>query len=408
MATTWFSTNTDLGLVNALTQSLTLYLPLNSPQGKNIFVKDATGNSFRSTISVRTQGVDTFEDGSLIQTLNSAYESIQLNYSANKWYITGGTMFNTMSVSTIRTQAISTISISSLTTSFSTLTMIDQRFQSTLGNINSISSLLFYNSTIVSAGLRYAPSQVLNRYTFSPIHVASLFSWFDGKDPLGTGTPPSNGTSMSVWVDKSSSKNNAIQNTLANQPIYNSSGYLTFNGTNNWLSLTNSTFLANSYFTIFIVEQRQSTGNNNFFIGSTVGGINLSLNLGYYPNQNSMDLSLYGNDLIYGSVPSYVPGNEPFRIWSFVFNNSGKTIYLNSSNVIGPNANQNFLINNASCEIGASRVSALYYNGNINEVIFCRPNLALGQQQEIEGYLAWKWGLQASLSASNPFKNAPP
>jgi len=311
-----------------------------------------------------------------------------------------------LNISTLRSQAISTVSISSLTASFSTLKTVDQRLQSTVGTINSVSSLLYYNNVMVSAGLRFAPSQVLNSYRFSPIHVASLFAWFDGKDPLATGIPPSNGTSMSLWVDKSSSKNNAIQNTPANQPIYNSTGYLTFNGTNNWLSLTNSTFLANSYFSIFIVEQRQSS-SVNFFIGSAVGGINFSLNIGYYSTQNSMDLSFYGNDLFYNSVPNYVPGSEPFRLWSFVFNNSGKAIYLNGLNVTS-NANPNFLINNATCEIGASRVSSLFYNGNINEVIFCRPDLTLGQQQEIEGYLAWKWGLQTSLPASHPFKNAPP
>ena len=30
------------------------------------------------------------------------------------------------------------------------------------------------------------------------------------------------------------------------------------------------------------------------------------------------------------------------------------------------------------------------------------------QRQQVEGYLAWKWGLQGSLDASNPYKNAPP
>ena len=112
----YFSTNTDLGLVNALNQSLSLYLPLNAPNGKSLFIKDAAGNSFRSTITVLTQGSDTFEDSSVQQIINTPYESIQLAYTTttNKWFITGGTMFNTMNVSTIRTQAISTINISSL------------------------------------------------------------------------------------------------------------------------------------------------------------------------------------------------------------------------------------------------------------------------------------------------------
>jgi hypothetical protein len=70
-ATAYFSRNTDLGLVSALNQSLNLYLPLNAPNGKSLFIKDATGNSFKSTISVLTQGADTFEDGSVQQLINT-------------------------------------------------------------------------------------------------------------------------------------------------------------------------------------------------------------------------------------------------------------------------------------------------------------------------------------------------
>ena len=55
MATAYFSTNTELGLVNALNQNLTLYLPQNAPTGKSIFIKDAAGNSLVSTITVRPQ-----------------------------------------------------------------------------------------------------------------------------------------------------------------------------------------------------------------------------------------------------------------------------------------------------------------------------------------------------------------
>ena len=78
MALTYFSTNTDLGLVNALNQSLSLYLPLNAPNGKSLYIKDAAGNSYKSTITVLTQGSDTFEDGSVQQLINSPFESLQL------------------------------------------------------------------------------------------------------------------------------------------------------------------------------------------------------------------------------------------------------------------------------------------------------------------------------------------
>ena len=121
MATAYFSTNTELGLVNALNQSLTLYLPQTPLTGKSIFIKDAAGNSLVSTITVRPQGTDIFEDGSVFQTLNSAYESLQLVYNSGKWYINGGTMFNTVRTSTLQALNVFTSNLSSLNTSVSTL-----------------------------------------------------------------------------------------------------------------------------------------------------------------------------------------------------------------------------------------------------------------------------------------------
>ena len=109
--TTYLSTNTDIALVNALTQSINLYLP-QTISGKNIYIKDAAGTSQKSTITVLTQGSDSFEDGSVRQVLNQPYGSYILSYSTNKWFTTGGTYFNTLNVSSVLTQTISSISIS--------------------------------------------------------------------------------------------------------------------------------------------------------------------------------------------------------------------------------------------------------------------------------------------------------
>ena len=45
--------------------------------------------------------------------------------------------------------------------------------------------------------------------------------------------------------------------------------------------------------------------------------------------------------------------------------------------------------------------------GNAYEVIFYNTALADTQRQQVEGYLAWKWGLQNSL-VNHPYKNVPP
>jgi len=410
-ASAYFSTNTDLGLVNALNQSLNLYLPLNAPNGKSLFIKDATGNSFKSTITVLTQGSDTFEDGSIQQFINTPYESIQLAYTttSNKWYITGGTMFNTLNISTLRSQAISTVSISSLTASFSTLRTVDQRLQSTVGTLNSVSSLLYYNSTIISAGLRFAPSQVLNSYRFSPISLPNLAGWYDASDPLGTGVQPAQSTFLNTWVDKSANKNNAVQPTALNQPTYNTSNFVFFNGVNNYIPFTNpGNLVANTSFSIFVVEQRAFTTSFNLFLGGSNNAVATDLHCGYASPPTTALFGFYTNDLgVASAVPAYVPGNEPYRLWDFIFTNPGRRMLINGTS-IGTDNNVVPLQSWLGGNIGALLPNGYWYNGSMRELLFYNKALTLGDQQRVEGYLAWKWGLQTSLPNSNPYKSAPP
>jgi hypothetical protein len=53
-------------------------------------------------------------------------------------------------------------------------------------------------------------------------------------------------------------------------------------------------------------------------------------------------------------------------------------------------------------------VFADYFAGTINELVVYSTVLTDADRQQIEGYLAWKWGLQARPPATHPFKLAPP
>ena len=46
--------------------------------------------------------------------------------------------------------------------------------------------------------------------------------------------------------------------------------------------------------------------------------------------------------------------------------------------------------------------------GQLHELIIYSTTLTLFQRQQVEGYLAWKWGLQSTLPANHPFKLFPP
>jgi hypothetical protein len=52
--------------------------------------------------------------------------------------------------------------------------------------------------------------------------------------------------------------------------------------------------------------------------------------------------------------------------------------------------------------------SGEHFDGVIAELIFVEDDLSLANRQKLEGYLAWKWGLEASLPVGHPYLLAAP
>lgn len=76
---------------------------------------------------------------------------------------------------------------------------------------------------------------------------------------------------------------------------------------------------------------------------------------------------------------------------------NGVDYYTNTSNVVGAQT--------GAVHLG---VSGNYFDGQIAEVIICNSFLTTTDRQNVEGYLAWKWGLQASLPVGHPWVDSPP
>ena len=58
--------------------------------------------------------------------------------------------------------------------------------------------------------------------------------------------------------------------------------------------------------------------------------------------------------------------------------------------------------------IGTRADSLTTLTASVAEVIVYSTTPSDQQRQQIEGYLAWKWGLQTNLPAGHPYKNYPP
>ena len=56
--------------------------------------------------------------------------------------------------------------------------------------------------------------------------------------------------------------------------------------------------------------------------------------------------------------------------------------------------------------IGAGDIN--YYDGYIAEFLIYKKALSTNERQMIEGYLAWKWGLNSNLPSNHLYKNKAP
>jgi len=401
MATAYFSTNTELGLINALTQSLTVFLPSNAIQGKSMFLKDAAGTSLFSTITIATQGSDIFEDGSIRQYLNSPYESMQLAYNPPKWYITGGTMFNTMNISSVTTNILTTNNISSSYITLSSLSLINQN--SSINTFNTISSLLYYNSNRVGGGFREAVPQKINKYgfTLNPYLISN----------------------MSIWVNASSSTNfifNGVSNiaqwnnlAVSNIPVSNTAGQQPF--------LSSLTFSAINYPAVYF------NGINGYFqtpLASTgvsesiwavlwyppIGG-SLPI-IGYATNQPCRNFIISGNTLVInlGSSGAFITNGGTTQpstlcIIYIVQTSLATSIYINGT--LTGSAGGNYGTTISPQKIG--NTGGLYFTGFMCEFIYTTQIILKDYERiNIEGYLAWKYNLQSYLPSNHTYRNSPP
>ena len=240
-------------------------------------------------------------------------------------------------------------------------------------------------------------SIVRTAYAFTPTSITGCALWLDGTDPAGNGVIPSAGT-LSTWTDKSGSGNNAIAYTGATAPSYSpTTSNVTF-GTNYYYIAGISSAPANE--TVFMVLRRTSSFTNTPY-GTSIGGgatwymdnTNPSF-IAWNPfgNPNSSGANL----LFYNNVTNVVCGT-----------NSGGTnvMYLNGT---GDTAGSTSFTSGGIMTIGTSSSGVNGsptqngFIGTISEVIFYNSVLGTTQRQQVEGYLAQKWGATSSLVAGHP------
>ncbi len=234
----------------------------------------------------------------------------------------------------------------------------------------------------------------------SPIRsISNLVLWFEttsaqsfDQEKTTDGNPIDTWNNINPYQNQTT-PNYATQNTTDSQPIYiknaiNGLPVLRFDGANDYLSY-NGTALANSNYSIFVVEQRRSGKNGNYFIGGSGSADNTNLLLGYRFN-STITHAQYNNDYDVSIIPTY---SSPIpRIHSFRFSSSiGKDYSLNG--VIKSNYNNNVGLLSYNGTVIGSALN-LFFNGDIGEIIIFNKYLNDSEKRVVEEYLSNKWKIE--------------
>lgn len=242
---------------------------------------------------------------------------------------------------------------------------------------------------------------------FSPTSISGCQLWLDGSD---SSRLTLSGSNVTQWSDKSGVGNNATPYSTSPQRVGNS---VLFSGSN---AIKCGKFLTSISYSVFIVNNFASGFTNKISFGCWKveygsftyvedGSIRVGVNnSGNYNVDASTSTASFNTNRIYGLTlsSSSTPGS------AFTFNGSidGSNVSLSGTSTSG---------NATTCAeevtIGGlmeDSIPKYQLNGYVYEVIVYNSALSTAQRQQVEGYLAWKWGLRSNLPAGHPYINFPP
>jgi hypothetical protein len=236
--------------------------------------------------------------------------------------------------------------------------------------------------------------------TFTPTSIGNCSMWLDGADPAGTGIAPSSGATVTSWIDKSTTANNFTGSaSYSLDSTYNKYGLL-FTGSTYFSQVNGSKYsITNTTYTILTVHRFT---NDTVSVGEVYRSNNIS---GFWFRQQGT-----GVNWITDTDPAgYVNVSGASSVVSGIgcintLTTSSATAYINGSSV---GSSSRGTTTNITFHIGAIS-GGEYLQGTIFEMLIYNITLSSTQQQQVEGYLAWKWGLQGSLPANHAYKSSSP
>lgn len=254
------------------------------------------------------------------------------------------------------------------------------------------------------------PGYTLPSYAvkFTPKSISGLYLWLDAAD---SSTLVMSGSSVTSWNDKSGNGFKAtpmdsavtLRSQNNNPTIYLPS-----------IRMAIPNFTWNYAFTIIIACKCLYS---NMMVGFGAGLSPGDAWLGYVETGN-WSLFYMSNPYIATIDPNYTaPNGDPASVgpanqW-FIFSigyNNGE--YLTNYAINGTPYNANPMTPQSGSQTGYMILNGLpswpYDSDDIGEIVHFNYSISTYQRQQVEGYLAWKWGIASSLPSTHPFAKISP
>ena len=263
-----------------------------------------------------------------------------------------------------------------------------------------------------------------------PSDLASLVAWYDADDAStlydatsGGNLVTSHNAQVKRWEDKSGNGRHATQNDANGPKIQTTSGTLDskpvmkfVEASSSFLTVADAAALRTYPIGVLVVVRTSQTEANNGVVGKWGASGHRDWNLlhsGVSPNGGKCTAALRNSadSANITAVSTGGVGNGAARLLGAVFDPPGGDIDLFIDGTLDGTTS-------ATSSNGASTVSLAIgsYSPNANDVgltgdlaeIVIWNSASDSDRQHVEGYLAWKWGLEGNLPQDHPYKAAAP
>jgi hypothetical protein len=276
---------------------------------------------------------------------------------------------------------------------------------SNTGTFDGTSTVYRLNQTVMIAGvLHYAATVNLTDgqyFTFAanvkaPGGVSGTTLWLRADQGIAGTT---DGMGVSAWTDYGNQVNSVFQNNTANQPVFsdNAIDNINFNPVLK-LNASNSHYLVGS--------SMMKTGSSNkaavFTVTNPTTATNSSVVMEALSSGNLGIQTPWSNGIVYwyaGGGIGYTPAatiTNQSTLWTGTYDatlaSNNIVIYQNGTQRQAGNQTTVYTGNNSPVYIGYQPGST-YFNGRIPEIIMYTSGLTATQQQQVNTYLAIKYGL---------------